>query len=109
MAMILSLEQYKVLKGVEDDGRDAMIEALLPLVEEDYLHIRGRALDEGEALPWGARLVVADMVEWRLEELGRKGVTSETIGDYSVSYTDSTDAYPASVTRRIRRYLEVHE
>lgn len=107
--MIVTLEEYKAIKGVQDTSSDAMIEALIPLVGEEYLHIRGRALDGEDQWPTGAKLVAADMIEWRLQRHGEAGVSSESIGDYSVSYAEPEASYPSSIVRRIRRYLEVLE
>lgn len=105
--MIITLEEYKALKGVKDTSDDETVKVLIPLVEEEYLHIRGRALDAEDEWPQGAKLVAADMIEWRLKRQGTAGVSSESIGDYSVSWSDPEASYPSSIVKRIRRYLEV--
>lgn len=106
--MILTLEEYKEIKGIADTSRDKLISSLIPLVEEDYFFIRGKEHSEGEAYPLGSKLVAADMLTYRLEQMNLLGIASESIGDYSVSYETSSASYPLSIVKRIKRYLEVH-
>lgn len=44
---ITTLSQYKLIKGITGTAQDAQIEALIPLVESDYLNIRNRPFDTG--------------------------------------------------------------
>lgn len=106
--MIITVEEYKQIKEVKDSSRDSLISKLIPLIEEDYFFIRGKALNEGESYPAGSKLVAADMLSYRLDHLDLAGVSSESIGDYSVSYEQASNSYPVSIVRRIKRYLEVH-
>lgn len=105
---IITLEQYKAIKGVRDNGNDSVIEALIPLIEEDYFHIRGKGLAAEEGYPLGACLVAADMIAHRLATAGSEGVSQQRIGEYSVTYADHSLGYPAGIVKRIKRYAEVH-
>lgn len=107
--MIITAEEYKQLKNITDTSKDKLIEALIPYVEEDYFLIRGRSLKEGEEYPLGSKLVAADMLSYRIQHADVFGISSESIGDYSVSYESSgNNMYPLSIVRRIKRYAEVH-
>lgn len=109
--MIITLEEYKQIRPVEN--KDDVISALIPLVEDDYLYIRNRDFDtdySGEPIyPRGSKLVAADMITYRLSQIDKDlVVSSERIGDYSVSYSsDDLISYPESITKRVKRYARV--
>lgn len=111
--MITTVQQYRSIAGLRDDSQDERIAALIPLVEDDYLAIRGRAFDtgpDGETIyPPGAALTAAEMIGYRLATLdGGVGVSSETIGDWSVAMTgDLLCGYPRSTVQRIKRYARM--
>lgn len=108
---IITLEEYKQIKPT--DGKDEIISALIPLVEDDYLFVRNKDFDKdfnGDVIyPRGSKLVAADMISFRLSSLEKDlAITSESIGDYSVSYaTDVLISYPDSITKRIQKFLRV--
>ncbi|MBQ3729708.1 MAG: hypothetical protein II903_09430 [Spirochaetales bacterium] len=108
--MIISLEQYKAIAGITDNSQDSRITALIDVVENDYLAIRGKAFDEdGEGntvYPEGSLGTAAEMISYKLlTSKGEIGVTSETIGDYSVGLSaDLLKGYPRSTVQRIRRF-----
>lgn len=111
--MIITLEQYKAIAGIPDDSQDTRISALIPVVEEDFLAIRGKAFDtdsEGQTVyPAGSRMAAAEMISYKLlTAKGNVGVASETIGDYSVGFsTDLLNGYPRPTVQKIRRYARV--
>ncbi len=106
--MIITKEEYKKINGITGTDKDAVIDALIPLVEEEYMRIRNAPLEEEGVYPPGAKFVAADMISYRLAKAGKEGISSETIGDYSVSYEASPDKeYPQSILRRIRRHARV--
>lgn len=111
--MIITLERYKELAGIETSGLDARIRALIPVVEDDFLSIRGKAFDTAEdgttVYPEGSTMVACEMIGFRLLTLkGSVGVVSEAIGDYSVGFSsDMLLGYPRSVVQKIRRYARV--
>lgn len=109
--MILTLEEYKSLTGLKDTSKDERIEALIPLVEDDYLAIRGKEWDRTDdgsiAYPTGSKLTAAEMVTYRLSTLpGTVGYASESIGDYSMGLDthDLLHGYPRHIITKIRRY-----
>ena len=111
--MIISLEQYKAIAGITDNSQDSRITALIDVVENDYLAIRGRAFDvddNGDTVyPEGSMGTAAEMISYRLlTAKGNVGVSSETIGDYSVGLSaDLLKGYPRSTVQKIRRFARV--
>ena len=109
--MIITLDEYKALTGINDTSKDVQIEALIPLVEEDYRAIRNKEWDTGEdgsiSYPAGSRLTAAEMITYRLSTIpGSVGYASETVGDYSMSLDthDMLHGYPRHIITKIRRY-----
>lgn len=47
---ITTLAQVKLILGISGNTQDALITALIPLVEKDYISIRNRPFDEGTTL-----------------------------------------------------------
>ncbi len=111
--MIITLEKYKELVGIETSELDSRITALIPVVEDDFLAIRGKAFDTSEdssiIYPEGSTMVACEMISFRLLTLkGSVGVISESIGDYSVGFSsDMLLGYPRSTVQKIRRYARV--
>ena len=58
--MIITIDEYKAMAGLKDSSADSQIEALIPLVEDDYLAIRGKPWDRSEdgsiAYPAGCKI-----------------------------------------------------
>lgn len=105
---IITVEQYKQIRNKTGYKDDAWIQTLIPLVEDEYLRIRNAPLEPEGVFPKGAVLVAADMIDFRMTELQKRGITSETIGDYSVSYDSDTEAeYPSFIRKRIRRHARL--
>ena len=108
--MIITLCQYKSIAGITDTSKDTQISALIPIVEDDYLAIRGKAFEtdsEGHTVyPEGSLGTAAEMISYKLlTAKGGVGVTSETIGDYSVGLSsDLLRGYPRSTVQKIRRF-----
>lgn len=109
--MIITLEEYKKLSGAKNTLKDEQIEALIPLIEEDYLAIRGKdweRTDDGAiSYPAGSKLTAAEMITYRLSSLpGSVGYASESIGDYSMNYDthDLLHGYPRHIITKIRRF-----
>lgn len=107
---IITLDRFKALAGIAGDAQDLQIEALIPSVESDYLHIRNHPWDEDAdgnvVYPVNAEMVAAEMVSYKLITLGGTvGATWEAIGNYSISLTaDLMYGYPKSIVTKIRRY-----
>lgn len=110
-AMMITLDEYRAIAGLKDTSKDSQIEALIPLVEDDYLSIRNRDWDRAEdgsiVYPDGSKLTAAEMITYRLSTLpGAVGYSSESIGDYSMTLDthDMLHGYPRHIITKIRRY-----
>ena len=109
--MIITLDEYKAITGLKDTSKDNQIEALIPLVEDDYLAVRGKEWDKSSdgsiIYPAGSKLTAAEMVTYRLSTLpGTVGYASESIGDYSMGLDthDMLHGYPRHIITKIRRF-----
>ncbi len=112
--MITTLENVKLILGITTDSKDALIEALIPIVEADYLLIRNRAFDlDGDetVYPVGAEGVAIRMIGYHLNTQGQAGIASESLSRHSISYqqgmgSGATALYPSMITAGIKRYAE---
>ncbi len=112
---IITRDEYKALAQVTTDEKDSVIDALIPVIESDYLRIRGKAFEQsGDRVvyPNGSTLTAKLMLDWQLSpERGKlsSGIKSEKIGDYSyqLGEIDSESGYPASVIGNIEQYVSV--
>ena len=108
--MIITVDQFKAITGIQDPVLDPQIAALIPVVEEDYLAIRNKPFDTDvdglTVYPAGSLMTAAEMVSYKLATLGGKvGATWEAIGGYSISLTvDLVQGYPKGTVSRIKRY-----
>lgn len=108
--MIITLEEYKAIAGIGISGHDPQIQALIPVVEDDFLRIRGKAFDVADdgsiAYPPGSKMAAAEMISYKLLTLqGGVGAASETIGDWSISRSeDLLHGYPRSTVQKIERF-----
>jgi hypothetical protein len=127
--MITNLEEVKSYLGIPDSTLDDKINALIPVVENDYLIIRGKHFDVNGGLivyPVGANLTAIQMIAFRLNEFGNYSssasgtlsrnseVSSENWGDHSISYDLSSEkvgvgsgsikGYPKVIVDQIERY-----
>ena len=111
---IITRDEYKQLADITDDSLDAMIDLLIPVVEEDYLKLRGAPFEVDEeahvVYPPGALLTTKLMLDWLLSPESGKALTggkkSETIGKYSYSLQeiDAESGYPKTIIGRIKQY-----
>ena len=112
--MITTLEKVKLILGITGDSKDALIIAMIPIVEEDYLAIRNKAfdvVDDEIVYPVGAEGTAIRMIGYKLNTLGQDGIASESLSRHSISYqqgsgTGVAGLYPASVIGGIKRYAE---
>lgn len=176
---ITTKAKVKTILGITGTTQDALIEALIPLVESDFLNIRNAPWDTkvyGERVgvgngtqkifaldnfplilasekiyingvliasaeydvnyntgaltfdtapiansritadyevvdffyPDGAELTAIRMIGWHLAQQKSIGVSSESLGDHSVTYEKSAtgaESYPASIIGSIKRYV----
>jgi len=109
---ITTLSEVKTLLSITDTDRDALIEALIPEVEADYLIIRNWPFDtddlDATVYPDGSALVAAQMIGFHLHSAMKTGgaFSSESIGSYSYSRADDGGlGYPKAIIARIKRYV----
>jgi hypothetical protein len=112
---IITREEYKQLSNSTDTSLDSMIDLLIPVVEEDFLTIRGVPFevdDQNQVIyPRGAMLTAKLMLDWLLSpESGKAlsgGMKTETIGKYSYSLQelDEVSGYPKAIIGRIEKYV----
>lgn len=112
---IITKDTYKQLAGLTDDSLDSMIDILIPVVEADYLTVRGTPFDLDEesliVYPSGSMLTAKLMLDWLLSpESGKalgSGLKSETIGKYSMNLQEIDEAtgYPKAIIGRIQQYI----
>ena len=103
--MITSWNSVQTVLGLPDAKKD-QVEALIPMIEAHYLHIRNKPFDTNEAeatvYPTGAELTAIEMIDFQLKRQGN--ISSESLGDYSVSYAGEGD-YPHSIRKQIKTYV----
>lgn len=101
--VLITLEETKLLLQITSDTYDDLIENILIPTIEDYIttYCNDDFLD---GFPDALKLPAAKMIKIELSKL-TPGVTSETIGRYSASYTDG---YPKSVTDLLNPYRKVY-
>ena len=107
---ITTLSNVKTALAITGNTQDARISALIPMVESDYLNIRNKPFNldiYGDIeYPAGSELTAIKMISWQLNNTNSFGKTSESLGDYSVSYqTNGFSEYPASITGAIKKYV----
>lgn len=108
---ITNWDSAKTVLGLPDD-QETKVEALIPLVEDDYLRIRNKAFevdDQDEIVyPNGAEFTAIKMIQYHLNNAEGAGISSESLGDHSISYDTAPgsriDEYPKAVVGGIKRY-----
>lgn len=94
---LITLQQYKALKGISDSTQDTRISATIEAVE---LEIRGYCrIPDSEELPSALRLTAADMVEHQLQLTS--GIVSQSLEGASVTFSDK---YGATIEKMLKRY-----
>lgn len=103
--MIITLEEYKTLKGITGTTQDVQISATITIVESAIISFCN---DDFEDVPGELKGIAADMVTFRLSGASGSGKKSESIDGYS--YTrDETGAtgYPLSIENSLAKYKKV--
>lgn len=107
---IITLTTYKALAGIKGTEQDDQIEALIPMVEEDFLMIRskpfGKKGDGSIIYPQGATFAAAEMISYKLQSLrGNVGTASEGAGKYAHTYDPARSrGYPDYIVQKITSY-----
>lgn len=102
---ITTLEKVKSILQIKGTNKDAAITELIPLVED---YIRNYCNDEFiDGFPLDYESIAIEMIANDLTKLPKQGIQSESLSRYSVQYIAgaTSQRYPESVTRRLRRKL----
>lgn len=105
---ITTLANVKAVLGITDSSKDTQISAMIPLVESTYLSIRNKAFDTVNSVivyPSGAENTAIKMISYDLKNNNNIGLSSESLGDYSVSYLENSQGYPAAIQSEIVRFV----
>jgi hypothetical protein len=110
---ILSLTEAKTFLQITDTSKDAIITALIPVVQEDVVEYCNRDFlnDAGaEDWPGPVKFAAAQMISYNMKLTAKSGgesIASESIGDYS--YTKKGDGnfingYPGNIMKTLSKY-----
>lgn len=88
---MITLSEYKTLKGVITNDYDDRISAMIPILETYLSDYSG----------WN-NITVANMIEYNLTAVA--GLQSESLGDHSQTFLTN---YPESITRDLRRKVKL--
>lgn len=99
---VITLAEYKTLAGISDTTKDALITALIPLVESDIIAICNYDFGAGTAdedFPAGMKLYASQMITYQIASSGKvPTMQSESIDGYSYTRADmGASGYPASI------------
>lgn len=93
---ILELSEAKTLLQIKTDQHDEFLTTAIPLVEE---HVKTFCRKEfADGFPGGVKLAATEFLKYALQN---RGVQSESIGDYSVTFLADI---PESVKKILRPY-----
>jgi hypothetical protein len=99
---VITLAEYKTLAGISGTTQDALITALIPLVEDDIVAICNYAFGQGtvdEDFPDGMKLYATQMITFQIANAGKVAtMQSESIDGYSYTRADvGASGYPATI------------
>ncbi len=104
---VITLAEYKALKGITGTTQDAQITALIPVVQDEIITFCNQDWGAGtvdEAFPANLKGVSADMITYRLGGGVSSGKKSESIDGYSYSRDDIGDSgYPMGIEKGLSR------
>jgi hypothetical protein len=94
---VITLNEIKLLLGIADTSKDALITALIPMVEADIIEYTNRQWTDGPDEPiWPIWMkpAAARMINWLMSAQSFNGLTSESIGTYSYTKAQDVGGYP---------------
>jgi hypothetical protein len=109
--MITTVNRAKKLLQLMDDSLDDQINILIPMVEQDYINIRGKAFEVDEygntKYPNGSELTAIRMIQHHLKR--DPSLRAEKLGEYSYSRGEKDlkliMGYPDTVVGSIKRVV----
>jgi hypothetical protein len=99
---LITLTEAKLLLGITDTSKDALITALIPIIESDVREYCNKNFQDAPAVPsWEAwmKLPAAQMISYQMVAAGGNavGMKSESQGGYSYTMQDLEGGYPKGV------------
>lgn len=101
MGKILTTTECKAILQISGSTYDNFINTMIPVVEDFILNYCAISEDSASVQP-GLKLPAANLINYQLQK--PSNVSSETIGNYSVSYTNS---YPKDLLSSLKPYRRV--
>lgn len=99
MGKIISTTECKTILQISGSAYDAFINTMIPITENFILKYCG-ITEESASVEPGLKLAAANLINYQLQK--PTNVTAESIGNYSVSYTNS---YPVSLLSTLKPYV----
>ncbi len=97
---LLTLVQYKALRGITSSTQDTQLTAIIAAVEAEIKGICG--YEDDEDLPSALQLTACDMVDHQRLEVS--GIKSQSLEGASVTYESS---YSQKILNTLNRYRRV--
>ena len=96
---VTTVSEVKTILQISGSSSDAVISTLIPIVS-DYIKVYCRMTDQEIEDAPGLKLTAINMIKFQMSNT-QGNATSETIGDYSVSYSNS---YPDNIKDVLDNY-----
>jgi hypothetical protein len=105
---VITLAEYKTLRGITVSTYDAQISALIPIVQDEIIQFCNQDWGAGTAdedFPDGLKSVSANMITYQMSGAQAGGKKSESIDGYSYTKDDVGDSgYPVGIEKGLSRY-----
>lgn len=105
---VITLAEYKTLRGITVSTYDAQISALIPIVQDEIIQFCNQDWGAGtvdEAFPAGLKSVSANMITHQMSGAQAGGKKSESIDGYSYTKDDVGDSgYPVGIEKGLSRH-----
>jgi len=105
LAYIITLDEVKTLLQITNTSKDAHIEMLIPIVQDDLLTYLNNDFKEG--YPPALKDYMARMINYKLQKTDN--IKAESIDDYSVTFNNDNfiAGYPASIMSGLSKWKKV--
>lgn len=104
---VITLAEYKAIRGITSTAKDAQISALIPIVQSEIIAFCNQDFNEGtpeESFPANLKGTAADMITFRMSGGLSGGKKSESIDGYTYSLDDIGDSgYPKGIEKGLLR------
>jgi hypothetical protein len=101
---IITKDEVKTLLNISDTSKDDFITAMIPITEDFVIRYCNNDFTDADSVTTfsaGLKLPVVQLIKFAMEY---KGVSSEGIGDYSVSFFG---AIPESIRTGLKPYKKL--